>query len=87
LEGGDFNCPEITGLDYDLSSGFLIVAHRYQNFHLFQILINHEFTPKLIREWILDGHTPSAVCFGQLSAGGPDIWSFGRDDGIMCVLP
>ncbi|KAJ3991114.1 hypothetical protein F5050DRAFT_1700844 [Lentinula boryana] len=31
-------------------------------------------------------HWPQVVCFGQTGFGGPEIWSFGREDGIIHVL-
>jgi hypothetical protein len=80
VEGGDFACQEVGALSYDISSGLLVVAHRYTTIHLYQL---NDFKPVFIRKWAIDDHTPTAVFFGQLSAGGPEIWSFGRDDGMV----
>lgn len=39
--------------------------------------------PVVMKSIQIQQHWPQAVCFGQTGVGGPEIWSFGREDGIM----
>lgn len=41
--------------------------------------------PVVVKSVQIPQHWPQAVCFGQTGVGGPEIWSFGREDGMMWV--
>ncbi|KAF8831959.1 hypothetical protein HHX47_DHR1001085 [Lentinula edodes] len=80
LTGGE-DSQEIVGMAYDIGSTQLAVIHRSQAVHRF--IMNSSMHPSpLISKSILK-HWPQAVGFGQTSARGPEIWTFGREDGVM----
>ncbi|KAE9385590.1 hypothetical protein BT96DRAFT_949731 [Gymnopus androsaceus JB14] len=39
--------------------------------------------PVVVKLIQIPQHWPQAVCFGQTGVGGPEIWSFGREDGMI----
>ncbi|KAJ4465792.1 hypothetical protein C8J55DRAFT_406554, partial [Lentinula edodes] len=83
LTGGE-DSQEIVGMAYDIGSTQLAVIHRSQAVHRF--IMNSSMHPSpLISKSILK-HWPQAVGFGQTSARGPEIWTFGREDGVIYVL-
>jgi hypothetical protein len=80
LEGGK-DGQEISAMAYDVKSCQLVVAHRSEKIHRF--VIDTEMQPTKISSVQIANHYPQAVAFGQTAARGPEIWSFGRDDGEM----
>ncbi|KAG7093913.1 hypothetical protein E1B28_007549 [Marasmius oreades] len=83
LEGGK-DGQEISAMAYDIKSCQLVVAHRSEKIHRF--VIDAEMQPTKICSVRIANHYPQAVAFGQTAARGPEIWSFGRDDGKIHVL-
>lgn len=72
---------EISGITYDASSGQLAVVQRSESIHRF--IVDPSMRLVVIRSVKIPQHWPQAVAFGQTGVGGPEIWSFGRDDGIV----
>ena len=72
---------EISGIAYDTSTGQLAVVQRSESVHRF--IVDPSMRPVVVKSIQIPQHWPQAVCFGQTGVGGPEIWSFGREDGIM----
>ncbi|KAJ3735321.1 hypothetical protein DFJ43DRAFT_982249, partial [Lentinula guzmanii] len=83
LEGGPDGL-EISGIAYDTSTGQLAVVQRSQSVHRFIVDVSMRLV--VVKSVQIPHHWPQAVCFGQTGFGGPEIWSFGREDGIIHVL-
>ncbi|KAJ3979681.1 hypothetical protein F5890DRAFT_1634821 [Lentinula detonsa] len=83
LEGGPDGL-EISGIAYDTSTGQLAVVQRSQSVHRFIVDVSMRLV--VVKSVQIPQHWPQAVCFGQTGFGGPEIWSFGREDGIIHVL-
>lgn len=66
---------------YDASSGQLAVVHRSEIVHRF--IIDGSMKPVVIKLVVIPKHWPQAVAFGQTGVRGPELWSFGRDDGVV----
>jgi hypothetical protein len=66
---------------FDASSGQLAVVHRSETIHRF--LVDGAMGLTTIKSVKIKKHWPQAVAFGQTAARGPELWSFGRDDGEM----
>jgi hypothetical protein len=69
---------------YDASSGQLAVVHRSESIHRF--IIDGAMFPTLLKSVAISKHWPQAVAFGQTGIRGPELWTFGREDGVMLVL-
>lgn len=80
LTGGQ-DGQEISGMAYDASSGQLAVVHRSEAVHRF--IVDGAMKPIGIKSVRVPKHWPQSVAFGQSGVRGPEIWSFGRDDGVM----
>lgn len=80
LTGGE-DSQEIVAMSYDIGSAQIAVVHRSQVVHRF--LMNGVMHPNPLSSKNIPKHWPQAVGFGQTSARGPEIWSFGREDGVM----
>lgn len=72
---------EVSGMVYDPSSGQLAVVHRSEAIHRF--VVDASMVPHIVKSVAVPQHWPQAVAFGQTGVRGPEIWSFGRDDGVM----
>ncbi|KAJ3933558.1 MAG: hypothetical protein NXY57DRAFT_867971, partial [Lentinula lateritia] len=83
LTGGE-DGQEIVSMAYDIGSAQLAVVHRSQAVHRF--LINSSMLPNSLNSKSILKHWPQAVGFGQTSPRGPEIWTFGREDGVIYVL-
>ncbi|KAK7030920.1 hypothetical protein VNI00_013866 [Paramarasmius palmivorus] len=70
---------EVAAMSYDITSGQLAVVHRSEVMHRF--VIDGAMLPTSLKSVRLVKHWPEAVAFGQTSALGPEIWTFGREDG------
>ncbi|KAJ3780659.1 hypothetical protein GGU10DRAFT_278984, partial [Lentinula aff. detonsa] len=75
---------EISGIAYDASSGQLGVVQRSESVHRF--IIDPSMRPIVVRSVKIPRHWPQAVAFGQTGVRGPELWSFGREDGVIHVL-
>ncbi|KAF5344646.1 hypothetical protein D9757_015038 [Collybiopsis confluens] len=42
--------------------------------------------PRVIKLMMIAKHWPQAVAFGQVGVKGPELWSFGREDGVIYIL-
>ncbi|KAJ3888763.1 hypothetical protein F5879DRAFT_768871, partial [Lentinula edodes] len=83
LTGGE-DSQEIVAMSYDIGSAQIAVVHRSQVVHRF--LMNGAMHPNPLSSKNIPKHWPQAVGFGQTSARGPEIWSFGREDGVIYIL-
>ncbi|KAJ3912018.1 hypothetical protein F5877DRAFT_54629 [Lentinula edodes] len=81
---GSAEAQEIVGMAYDIGSTQLAVVHRSEVVHRF--LVNSSMHPNPLGSKSISKHWPQAVGFGQTGARGPEIWSFGREDGVINVL-
>ena len=72
---------EISGIAYDTSSGQLSVVQHSESVHRF--VIDPSMKPIVVKSVRIPEHWPQAVAFGQTGVRGPELWSFGREDGIM----
>ena len=68
-------------MSYDMSSGQLAVVHRSEVVHRF--IVDPSMKLIVVKSVAIPKHWPQAVAFGQMGVRGPEIWSFGRDDGVM----
>lgn len=66
---------------YDTSSNQLAVVHRAESVHRF--VIDGSMYPRNIKSVSIPKHWPQGVAFGQVGVRGPELWSFGREDGVM----
>lgn len=66
---------------YDASSGQLAIVHRAEVVHRF--IIDELMLPMVLKSVAIAKHWPQAVAFGQTGVRGPELWSFGREDGVM----
>jgi hypothetical protein len=66
---------------YDTSSNQLAVVHRAESVHRF--VIDGSMYPRSIKSVSIPNHWPQGVAFGQVGVRGPELWSFGREDGVM----
>jgi hypothetical protein len=66
---------------YDASSCQLAVVHRSEAIHRF--IIDGSMKPVMVKSVLVPKHWPQAVAFGQTGVRGPELWSFGRNDGVM----
>lgn len=66
---------------YDASSGQLAVVHRAEVIHRF--IIDGSMCPTILKSVQIEHHWPQAVAFGQTGVRGPELWTFGREDGVM----
>ncbi|KAJ3905666.1 hypothetical protein F5879DRAFT_799112, partial [Lentinula edodes] len=83
LNGGE-DGQEIVGIAYDAGSAQLAVVHRSQVVHRF--LMNSSMHPNSLSSKSIPNHWPQSVGFGQTGARGPEIWSIGREDGVIHIL-
>ncbi|KAL0063175.1 hypothetical protein AAF712_009969 [Marasmius tenuissimus] len=83
LDGGEYG-QEVSGIAFDPTSSQLAVVHRAESVHRFVIDPAMRLTP--IKSVAIKMHWPQTVAFGQTTARGPEIWSFGREDGEIHVL-
>ncbi|KAJ3885009.1 hypothetical protein GG344DRAFT_59869, partial [Lentinula edodes] len=81
---GSEDGQEIVGIAYDAGSAQLAVVHRSQVVHRF--LMNSSMHPNSLSSKSISNHWPQSVGFGQTGARGPEIWSFGREDGVIHIL-
>ncbi|KAF5351481.1 hypothetical protein D9757_012881 [Collybiopsis confluens] len=81
---GGADGAEVSGMAYDTSSGQLAVVHRAEAVHRF--LIDIGMIPRVIKSVTIAKHWPQAVAFGQVGVKGPELWSFGREDGVIHIL-
>ncbi|KAJ3792473.1 hypothetical protein GGU11DRAFT_693401, partial [Lentinula aff. detonsa] len=81
---GGVNGSEISAMAYDTNSGQLAVVHRAEAIHHFVIDVG--MIPRLIKSVAIAKHWPQAVAFGQVGVRGPELWSFGREDGVIYIL-
>ncbi|KAE9387377.1 hypothetical protein BT96DRAFT_799932, partial [Gymnopus androsaceus JB14] len=72
LTGGQ-DGQEIAAMAYDASS-----VHRF--------IIDELMLPMVLKSVAIAKHWPQAVAFGQTGVRGPELWSFGREDGVIYVL-
>ncbi|KAJ3720854.1 hypothetical protein C8R42DRAFT_567708, partial [Lentinula raphanica] len=42
--------------------------------------------PRTVKSVSIVRHWPQAVAFGQVGVRGPELWSFGREDGVIYIL-
>lgn len=66
---------------YNASSGQLAVVHRLETVHRF--VINGSMYLRVIKSVSIPKHWPQGVAFGQVGVRGPELWTFGREDGVM----
>lgn len=66
---------------YDASSGHLGIVHRSEAVHRF--IIDGAMWPILVKSVAIPRHWLQAVGFGQSGVRGPELWTFGREDGVM----
>jgi len=66
---------------YDPSSGHLGIVHRSEAVHRF--IIDGAMWPILVKSVAIAKHWPQAAVFGQSGVRGPELWTFGREDGVM----
>ncbi|KAJ3990762.1 hypothetical protein F5050DRAFT_1816058 [Lentinula boryana] len=66
---------------YDTSSGQLAVIHHAESIHRF--VIDGGMIPCVVKSIKIVKHWPQAVAFGQVSARGPELWTFGQEDGVI----
>ncbi|KAF5349381.1 hypothetical protein D9758_015523 [Tetrapyrgos nigripes] len=83
LEGGE-NGQEITAIAFDASSSQLAVVHRAEIVHRF--VVDPLMRLTTVKSTRIKNHWPQAVGFRQTAACGPEIWSFGREDGEIHIL-
>ncbi|KAF9258451.1 hypothetical protein L218DRAFT_877158 [Marasmius fiardii PR-910] len=83
LKGGDQG-QEISSIAYDTKSNQLAVSHRSEVVHRFAI--DPLMRPTKIVTTKKPEHWPGMVAFGQTTALGPELWSFGRDDREIHIL-
>ncbi|KAJ3983692.1 hypothetical protein F5890DRAFT_1475174, partial [Lentinula detonsa] len=83
LTGGK-DGQEISAMAYDNSSGQLAVVHRAEAVHRF--VIDGGMSPRTISSITIRDHWPQAVAFGQVGVRGPELWTFGREDGVIYIL-
>ncbi|KAK7029035.1 hypothetical protein VNI00_014745 [Paramarasmius palmivorus] len=74
---------EVTAIAYDTTSGQLAVIHRSEVMHRFAI--DGAMQPISLKSVRMMKHWPQAVAFGQTSALGPELWTFGREDGEIRI--
>ncbi|KAE9399165.1 hypothetical protein BT96DRAFT_994134 [Gymnopus androsaceus JB14] len=79
LTGGK-DGDEISAIAYDTNSGQIAVVHRAEAIHRF--ILDVGMIPRIIKSVTIAKHWPQAVAFGQVGVRGPELWSFGREDGI-----
>ncbi|THU82482.1 hypothetical protein K435DRAFT_574295, partial [Dendrothele bispora CBS 962.96] len=72
LNGGNLG-QEVSAISYDTSS-----IHRFT--------VDGAIRPTPMKSVTISKHWPQAVAFGQTGIRGPEIWSFGREDGEIHVL-
>ncbi|KAF5370955.1 hypothetical protein D9757_009869 [Collybiopsis confluens] len=77
------SATEVSAMAYDVNSGQLAIVHRAEAVHRF--LIDVGMIPRVIKSVTIVKHWPQAVAFGQVGVHGPELWSFGREDGVMRV--
>ncbi|KAF5336660.1 hypothetical protein D9758_016746 [Tetrapyrgos nigripes] len=82
--GGGENGQEITAIAFDVNSSQLAVVHRAEIVHRF--IVDPLMRLTTIKSTRIKNHWPQAVSFGQTAACGPEIWSFGREDGEIHIL-
>jgi hypothetical protein len=78
---GGVDGQEISAIAYDTKANQLAVAHRSEVVHRF--VLDRQMRPTKVMSVKITAHYPQAVAFGHTAALGPEIWSFGRDDGDM----
>ncbi|KAE9397090.1 hypothetical protein BT96DRAFT_795987, partial [Gymnopus androsaceus JB14] len=83
LTGGK-DGDEISAIAYDTNSGQIAVVHRAEAIHRF--ILDVGMIPRIIKSVTIAKHWPQAVAFGQVGVRGPELWSFGREDGVIYVL-
>lgn len=72
---------EISGIAYDTNSGQIAVVHRAEAIHRF--ILDVGMIPRVIKSVTIVNHWPQGVAFGHVGVRGPELWSFGREDGAM----
>ena len=80
LTGGK-DGDEISAIAYDTNSGQIAVMHCAEAIH--QFILDVGMIPQIIKSVTIAKHWPQAVVFGQVGVRGPELWSFGREDGVM----
>ncbi|KAF5315995.1 hypothetical protein D9758_018718 [Tetrapyrgos nigripes] len=83
LEGGE-DGQEIAAMAFDATSGQLAIVHRSEIVHRFVVGPLMRLT--VVKSTRIKNHWPQAVAFGQTAARGPEIWSFGREDGEINII-
>ncbi|KAJ3736779.1 hypothetical protein DFJ43DRAFT_989171, partial [Lentinula guzmanii] len=83
LTGGK-DGQEISAMAYDASSKQLAVVHRAESVHRF--MIDGSMYPRPVKSVSIPKHWPQSVAFGQIGVHGPDLWTFGREDGAIYIL-
>ncbi|KIK53084.1 hypothetical protein GYMLUDRAFT_102698, partial [Collybiopsis luxurians FD-317 M1] len=81
---GGTNGQEMSAMAYDPSSAQLAVVHRIEAIHRF--VIDGGMVPRIIKSVTIPNHWPQAVAFGQVGVCGPELWTFGREDGVIYIL-
>ena len=66
---------------YDASSGQLAIVHQSEAIH--QFIIDRSMRPMALKSVAISNHWPQGVAFGQTGVKGPELWTFGREDGMM----
>ncbi|KAF5381857.1 hypothetical protein D9757_008344 [Collybiopsis confluens] len=84
LTGGKDGGQEVSAIAYDISSSQLAVVHRVEAVHRF--VVDGGMIPRVISSVAIRNHWPQAVAFGQVGVRGPELWTFGRDDGVIHIL-
>ena len=69
---------------YDANSGQLAIVHWSEAIHRF--IVNGAMWPTMLKSVAISKHWPQAVAFGQTGVRGPELWSFGREDGVI-IMP
>ncbi|KAE9405453.1 hypothetical protein BT96DRAFT_791368, partial [Gymnopus androsaceus JB14] len=75
---------EISSMAYNPSSGHLGVVHCSEAVHWF--IIDGAMWPILVKLVAFPKHWPQAVGFGQSGVRRPELWTFGREDGVIHIL-
>ncbi|KAJ3991056.1 hypothetical protein F5050DRAFT_1716398 [Lentinula boryana] len=73
-----------SGTRMNTHSGQLAVVHRAEAVHRF--VIDGGMSPRTISSITIRDHWPQAVAFGQVGVRGPELWTFGREDGVIYIL-
>ncbi|KAG7097806.1 hypothetical protein E1B28_005125 [Marasmius oreades] len=81
---GGVDGQEISTIAYDMKANQLAIVHRSEVIHRF--VLDGQMRPTRVVSVKITAHYPQAVAFRHTGVLGPEIWSFGRDDGDIHVL-